>query len=42
MFQHQGQRHIKELRFHPLFDSMLATTAEDSYNVFKPNFDPEK
>ena len=45
MFLHQGQDvtgHIKELRFHPHYDSMILTTAEDSYNVFRPNFAPEE
>jgi len=42
MFLHQGQSHIKELRFHPQFESVIFTTAEDSFNVFKPNFNPEE
>lgn len=41
MFLHSGQSHIKELRFHPQFDSVIFTTAEDSFNVLKPNLDPE-
>ena len=32
---------MKELRFHPYFKEMLLTTAEDSYNVFRPNLEPE-
>lgn len=42
LFLHQGQKNIKELRFHPLFDTVLGTTAEDSFNVFRPNLDPEQ
>jgi len=42
MFLHQGQTNIKELRFHPLYREMLLTTAEDSYNVFRPNLEPEE
>jgi len=42
MFLHQGQTNIKELRFHPLYREMLLTTAEDSYNIFRPNFEPEE
>lgn len=42
MFLHQGQKHIKELRFHPYFDTVMFTTAEDSFNVFKPNMDPDE
>lgn len=42
MFLHQGQEDIKEIRFHPIFDSMLVSTAQDSYNIFRPNFDPQE
>lgn len=42
MFLHQGQNNIKELRFHPYYREMLITTAEDSYNVFRPNLEPEE
>jgi len=41
MFLHQGQRNIKELRFHPQYSCTMATTAEDSFNVFKPNLEPD-
>ena len=41
MFLHQGQKNMKELRFHPQYRSLLFTTAEDSFNVFRPNLDPE-
>lgn len=41
MFLHQGQNNMKELRFHPYFKEMIVTTAEDSYNIFKPNLEPE-
>lgn len=42
MFLHLGQENIKELRFHPYYDSVIVSTAQDSYNIFKPNFDPEQ
>ena len=42
MFLHQGQNNIKELRFHPYYREMLLTTAEDSYNVFRPNLEPDE
>lgn len=42
MFLHLGQQNIRELRFHPYYDSVLISTAQDSYNIFKPNFDPEQ
>lgn len=41
MFLHQGQTNMKELRFHPQYRSLLLTTAEDSFNIFRPNLDPE-
>ena len=31
---------MKELRFHPHYRSMILTTAEDSFNIFRPNLDP--
>lgn len=42
MFLHQGQTNMKELRFHPYYKEMILTTAEDSYNIFRPNLDPEE
>lgn len=41
MFLHQGQENMKELRFHPQYRTLLITTAEDSFNVFRPNLDPD-
>lgn len=41
MFLHQGQNNIKELCFHPQYRTLLFTTAEDSFNVFRPNLDPD-
>ena len=32
---------MKELRFHPQYANTLVTTAEDSFNVFRPNFEPD-
>lgn len=40
MFLHQGQKNMKELRFHPQYANVLVTTAEDSFNIFRPNLDP--
>jgi len=42
MFLHQGQDDIKELRFHPIYDCMLASTAGDGVNLFRPNFNPKE
>lgn len=41
MFLHQGQIDMKEIRFHPQFNTLLVSTAEDSINVFRPNFEPD-
>lgn len=41
MFLHQGQKNMKELRFHPQYRSLILTTAEDSFNIFRPNLDPD-
>ena len=41
LFLHQGQKNMKELRFHPEFRTVLFSTAEDSFNVFRPNLDPD-
>ena len=40
MFLHQGQRNMKELRFHPQYQCLMVTTAEDSFNIFRPNLEP--
>ena len=32
---------MKELRFHPQYQTVLATTAEDSFNVFRPNLEAD-
>lgn len=32
---------MKEVRFHPQFRTLMFTTAEDSFNVFRPNLDPD-
>ncbi len=42
MFLHQGQTDMKELRFHPQFRTLLFTTAADSFNIFRPNLEPDE
>ena len=33
---------MKEIRFHPQFNTLIVSTAEDSINVFRPNFEPDE
>lgn len=37
MFIHQGQQNVKEVRHHPQIPGLVLSTAEDSFNVFKPS-----
>jgi hypothetical protein len=32
---------VKEIRFHPQFRTLLVSTAADSFNVFRPNCEPD-
>lgn len=40
MFLHQGQEEIKEIKFHPVYFEMIASSSLDSINLFKPNYEP--
>lgn len=42
VFLHQGQENLKDVKFHPYFESFLLSTAESGINVFKPNFNPDE
>lgn len=32
---------MKEIRFHPQYNTLITSTAGDSINVFRPNFEPD-
>ena len=40
MFVHEGQNEIKELRYHPYYHDLIATTSSDGIHIFRPNFSP--
>ena len=41
MFLHQGQDELKKLRFHPIYDQLVITTASSGFNLFNPYLDHE-
>jgi len=42
LFLHQGQEEVKEVKFHPKFHDLIASTSASGFNVFKPNVDVEE
>lgn len=41
MFVHQGQQDLKEIRWHPIYEEVLLSTAADGFNIFKPNLNED-
>ena len=41
VFLHQGQKSLKDVKFHPYFKNVLCSTAENGINLFKPAFDED-
>ena len=33
---------MKELRFHPQYRTLIFSTAADSFNIFRPNLEPDE
>ncbi|CAD8210558.1 unnamed protein product [Paramecium octaurelia] len=42
MFVHQGQKDLKELKYHPIYYEMIVSTSANGFNVFKPTLDEEE
>lgn len=42
VFLHQGQENLKDVKYHPYFEDMLLSTAENGLNMFKPNFNEDE
>lgn len=41
VFLHQGQENIKDVKYHPYYQDMLISSAENGINLLKPNFEDD-
>lgn len=41
IFLHQGLEHIKELKYHPIYNEVVGATGHNGFHVFKPCLDDE-
>lgn len=41
LFLHQGQEDLKDVKWHPVYQNVMMTSAYDGYNVFQPAIDEE-
>jgi len=41
LFLHQGQEDLKDVKWHPVYQNVMMTSAFDGYNVFQPGIDEE-
>lgn len=41
LFLHQGQEDLKDVKWHPVYQNVMLTSAYDGYNVFQPAIDEE-
>ena len=41
VFLHQGQKNLKDAKFHPYFKNLIVSTSENGINLFKPGFEED-
>lgn len=41
LFLHQGQEDLKDVKWHPVYQNVMMTSASDGYNVFQPGIDDD-
>ena len=42
VFLHQGQKNLKDVKFHPYFKNLIVSTSENGINLFKPGFEEDE